>query len=107
MDLQGKPSYQSEDCPLCKKRSGFDTQNIKAGFRLSCQSCEKELHSYLYVPSGFQSVEIDHWHFKVINGINGLHNVMLRLCWDCYIKEWDNKYKDEEAVRPTPPARLD
>ena len=107
MDLQGKPSYQSEDCPLCETRNDVDRERVKTGVPLSCQSCGLGLHTYLYVPAGFQSAEVDHWHFKAINGLQGVHNVMLRLCWECYIKEWDNKYKDEEAERPTPPARLD
>ena len=107
MDLQGKPSYQSEDCPLCRDRLKIDSERVKAGQRLPCNKCLKGLSTYLYVPAGFQSVEIDHWHFKAINGLQGVHNVMLRLCWECYIKEWDNKYKDKEAERPTPPARLD
>ena len=107
MDLQGKPSYQSDECPSCKLRIRIDNHQIKSGLRLTCQNCEEELHTHLYVPAGFQSVEVDHWHFKAIGGVQGSHNVMLRLCWDCYIEEWDNKYKDEEAVRPTPPARLD
>ena len=108
MDLQGKPTYQIDECQKCKEWQNDDKVTRTEEGRPSCRKCKKSIPQYLYVHEGFQALEIDHWHFRSVEGVGGASAVRPRLCWDCYIKEWDGKYsKQKDANRPKPPLRLE
>jgi hypothetical protein len=108
MDLQGKPTFQINECSRCKEWQEDDKVAREKGTRPPCRKCKKGILLYLYVPQGFRALEVDHWHFRAVEGVNGASAVMPALCWDCYIKEWDVKYsKQEDAERPKAPLRLE
>lgn len=113
MDLQGKPSYQRLNCPVCTERADLDKRHryleattpdgkIKRvpnpEWRPLCHGCKKPIPEYEQgrVKLGFDSVTVDHWHFKQVGGMSGVTVVKARLCFDCLLKDWKELYPEQE-----------
>ncbi len=95
-DLQGKPTFERNGCPECKK------------FKTGCTSCGKEIPAYENMPKGvgFQSNSISHWHFVVIGDKQGLSPVTPKLCRDCYLKDYNENNPERQLKVADLPREL-
>ncbi len=104
MDLQGKPLYNTMDCPLCTAREKF---RAKAKGKPACDRCGIcPPPAYENNPQGlFEEPSFSHWHQTMVGGVACGIIVKDNLCWDCYAEDHERVYPDLPV--PTPPACLD
>lgn len=92
------PTYETLDCPICAVR--------KKGH---CMVCGKKIPSEQDTDywvgetplkyrnmgaNGFQSISIDHYHFKTIEDVKGRRIVMGELCLECYREDFRTAYPE-------------
>src|SRR4051812_24724484 len=109
-DLQGKPTYPPDDCPVCKgrlqllqeKQLAWQRRKLEAdekkeslpAFRPPCHRCKNPIPEYLHIPAGYEAQSIDHWHLVVSGGIHSFKMVRDAVCLDCYREDWKKVYPD-------------
>lgn len=92
VDLQGKPAYQPQSCPVCTEHRATDRNLGKR----TCQSCGGELSMDDANTFGFEAQSINHWHLKSVEGVGAAQAIMLRLCRKCYLEDFKLVYPNEE-----------
>lgn len=100
MDFQGKAAYQRLDCPVCKDWK----EKNKDG--MVCLTCLKPMPQYVeptganipvVINSGFDSAEIDHFHFKQDSTQAG-QVIKKNECRECYLAGYNKKYPERNLT---------